>query len=439
MATAATIVTGAVDLTARPCETERMNVLLLGSGGREHALANALAKSPRLTRLLAAPGNPGIAQVAQCLPLDLADHAAIIALARAERINLVVVGPEAPLVAGLVDDLAAAGIAAFGPSRAAARLEGSKGFTKDLCAAQNIPTAGYARFTDAASAIAYVRAQGAPIVVKADGLAAGKGVVVAATVAEAEQAIERIFAGAFGTAEVVVEAVLEGEEASFFALCDGTRALPLASAQDHKRAYDGDLGPNTGGMGAFSPAPIVTPAIEAQVMARIVRPALAGMAAMGAPFRGVLFAGLMIGRDGPQLIEFNARFGDPETQVILPRLEDDLLPLLLASATGTLPEEPLRWSDGAALTVVLAAKGYPDAPEKGAHIGGLEVAARPGVTITHAGTRARGDALEVSGGRVLNVTGEGATLAQARALAYEAIAAVECATAFYRRDIGGRR
>ena len=367
----------------------RINVLLLGSGGREHALALALAESPRLGRLFAAPGNPGIADVGECLALDPERHADVIAACRAEKIGFVVVGPEAPLVGGLVDALEAAGIAVFGPSAAAARLEGSKGFTKDFCARHAIPTAAYRRCDSLATARGYLAEVGAPIVVKADGLAAGKGVTVAATLAEAEAALESVFGGAFGAAgaSVVLEAVLVGEEASFFALCDGTRALPFASAQDHKRVGEGDTGPNTGGMGAYSPAPIVDAAMEARIMREIVRPTLAGMAAEGAPFKGVLFVGLMIGADGPQLIEFNVRFGDPETQAMLPRLEEDLLALLLACAEGTMEERPLRFSDEVALTVVLAAAGYPGAPRKGGIIRGLERC--KGVVVTQAGTSRR--------------------------------------------------
>lgn len=418
-----------------------MNVLLVGSGGREHALALALAKSPLLSQLFVAPGNPGTAEIATNVALDAADHQATVAFCRRQRIGLVVVGPEVPLVAGLVDALAAAGIAAFGPSRDAARLEGSKGFTKDLCRDFAIPTAAYARFADAAAARQYVQAKGAPIVVKADGLAAGKGVIVAASLAEAEAAIDMIFGGAFGAAgtQVVIEEVLDGEEVSFFALCDGTRALAFASAQDHKRAYDGDRGPNTGGMGAYSPAPLMTPALEARVMEAIVRPALAGMRARGTPFKGMLFAGLMIGRDGPQLIEFNVRFGDPETQVILPRLEEDLLPLLLAAAEGRLGERPVRLSGATALTVVLAAKGYPEKPERGSEIKDLaRAAACPGVTIYQAGTRRDGARLVADGGRVLDVTAVGGDVAEARARAYAAVAAIDWPGGFWRSDIGWR-
>ena len=418
-----------------------MNVLLIGSGGREHALANAIAASPRLTKLFCAPGNPGIAAVAECVVVDVSDHAAVVNFCRLMKIDLVVVGPEQPLVEGIVDSLEAAGIAAFGPSKAAAQLEGSKGFTKDLCARANIPTGAYGRFSDRAAALAYVRKQGAPIVVKADGLAAGKGVVVAMTPAEAEAAVEACFEGAFGAAgaEVVVEEFLDGEEASFFALCDGSRAIPLASAQDHKRVGDGDTGPNTGGMGAYSPAPVMTPEIEARVMREIVEPTVKTMAAEGTPFRGVLFVGLMIGSKGPQLIEFNARFGDPETQVILPRVADDLLTLLDSCARGALKAERVALKPVSALTVVLAARGYPAAPEKGAEIRHLDrAAALPDVVVTHAGTKRTGEKLVANGGRVLNVTGFGADVRAARDRAYSGVDVIDFPGGFCRRDIGWR-
>ncbi len=400
-------------------------------------MALALAGSPLLDTLYAAPGNPGIGALAQLLALDPEDHPAVVAACRARRITFVVVGPEAPLVGGLVDALQEAGIAAFGPTKAAAALEGSKAFTKALCDRKGIPTAAYAAFTDAAAAKAYVTAQGAPIVVKADGLAAGKGVVVAADIAEAHAAIDRMFGGAFGAAgaSVVVEAVLEGEEASFFALCDGDRAVPFASAQDHKRLGDGDTGPNTGGMGAYSPAPVLDAACEARVMREIVQPALDGMAEAGAPFKGVLFVGLMIGADGPKLIEFNVRFGDPETQAMLPRLRDDLLALLLACAKGRMKATPARFSAETALTIVLAAQGYPDAPRRGGLIAFDEPA---NATITQAGTRMAGAALVADGGRVLNVTALGDTLEAARRNAYAAIPSIRWSDALYRTDIGAR-
>jgi phosphoribosylamine--glycine ligase len=417
-----------------------MNILLIGSGGREHALANALAKSPRLTKLFAAPGNPGMTGV-ECVSIDVANHAAVIDFCRLMNIGFVVVGPEAPLVAGLVDDLAAASIKAFGPTKAAAQLEGSKGFTKDLCRDFNIPTAAYERFASAEPAKAYIRQRGAPIVVKADGLAAGKGVIVAMKIDEALAAVDTIFGGAFGAAgaEVVVEDFLEGEEASFFALCDGERAVAFASAQDHKRVGDGDTGPNTGGMGAYSPAPVMTPEISDRVMREIIGPTLRGMKARGAPYKGVLFAGLMIGPKGPQLIEFNARFGDPETQVMLPRLQDDLLDLMLQCANGALTSKPVRLSPQTALTVVYAAKGYPDNPERGTEIRNLDKAASlSGIVVTHAGTRLEGGKLLANGGRVLNITAMGDSVRAAQLRAYEALALIDWPGGFYRRDIGWR-
>jgi len=418
-----------------------MNVLLIGSGGREHALAWKLSASPLLAKLYCAPGNGGIAEVAECIPLAVADHTAVIRFCTDNAIDLVIVGPEAPLVAGLVDDLTTAGIKCFGPTQAAAQLEGSKGFTKDLCAEFNIPTAAYGRFTDAESAKAYAAEQKLPVVIKADGLAAGKGVTIAETHAEADAAIEACFAGAFGKAgsEVVVEEFLEGEEASFFALCDGKTALALATAQDHKRVGDGDTGPNTGGMGAYSPAPVITPAIFTRIMDEIIRPTVDAMAKRGTPFTGVLFAGLMITPDGPKLIEYNVRFGDPETQVLMLRLKSDLLPALLACADGVLDRLDLRWSDDAALTVVMAANGYPGAPEVGSEIKGIDAAAAvEGVEIFHAGTRRDGDRLLAHGGRVLNVSAVGATVAEAQARAYEAAARIDWPGGFFRRDIGWR-
>mgnify|MGYP001036171665 CR=1 FL=1 len=418
-----------------------MNVLLIGGGGREHALAWALSASPLLSKLYAAPGNAGIADLAECVALDVADHAAVLAFIAERAIDFVVIGPEAPLVGGLSDALAAAGIKHFGPSKAAAQLEGSKGFTKDLCREAGIPTGAYGRFKDAASAKAYLAGEPVPIVVKADGLAAGKGVVVATTRAEAEAAVDACFAGAFGAAgaEVVIEAFLDGEEASFFALCDGTTALPLATAQDHKRAGDNDTGPNTGGMGAYSPAPVMTPELVQRTMDEIIRPTVAAMAARGTPFKGVLFAGLMITAEGPKLIEYNVRFGDPETQVLMMRLQSDLLAAMVATADGVLDHFDLRWRDDAALTVVLAARGYPSTPEKGTEIKGLDAAgAIAGVQIFHAGTRRDGDRLLADGGRVLNVTALGATVAEAQARAYEAIAKIDWPGGFWRTDIGWR-
>jgi phosphoribosylamine--glycine ligase len=417
-----------------------MNVLLIGSGGREHALAWKLAASPMLTKLYAAPGNPGIAREAELVALDVGDHGAIASFCREKSIDLVVVGPEAPLVVGLADDLRAAGIKVFGPSKAAAQLEGSKGFTKDLCARQNIPTGAYGRFTAAEAAKAYVRDQGAPIVIKADGLAAGKGVTVAMTEAEALAAIDDCFSGAFGSAgaEVVVEEFLDGEEASFFCLCDGTTALPFGTAQDHKRVGDGDTGPNTGGMGAYSPAPVMTPEMIERTMKEIVEPTMLGMAEIGAPFSGVLFAGLMITPGGPKLIEYNVRFGDPECQVLMMRLKDDLLVLLEAAADGQLAHMSARWRDDAALTVVMAAKGYPATPQKGSVIRGLDTAARDGVEIFHAGTAERDGEIVANGGRVLNVTAAAATVGAAQRLAYETVDRIDWPEGFCRRDIGWR-
>jgi phosphoribosylamine--glycine ligase len=418
-----------------------MNILLLGSGGREHALAWKMASSPLVDRLICAPGNPGIAREAECVALDLADHAAVIGYCLANRIDFVVVGPEGPLCAGIVDDLEAAGIKTFGPTRAAARLEGSKGFTKDLCRASGIPTAAYERFQSSESAKAYVRASGAPIVVKADGLAAGKGVVVAQNLAEAEAAIDMMFSGGLGEAgaEVVIEEFLDGEEASFFALCDGQAAIPLASAQDHKRAFDGDKGPNTGGMGAYSPMPFIDPAMSARIMAEIVEPTLQAMRAMGAPYKGVLYTELMMTRAGPKLIEYNVRFGDPECQVLMPRLMSDLVPALLASRDGQLKSFDLRWYPDPALTVVMAAKGYPGEYARGSVIEGLDDAAKvEGVEIFHAGTKADGDRILANGGRVLNVSAIGRTVREAQTRAYEAISRIRWPEGFYRHDIGWR-
>jgi phosphoribosylamine--glycine ligase len=416
-----------------------MNILLLGSGGREHALAWKMAASPLCARLYCAPGNAGIAREAECVALDPADHAAAIAFCQTHKIDLVVVGPEGPLCAGIVDDLEAAGIKAFGPSKAAARLEGSKGFTKDLCRANGIPTAAYERFTAAAAAKAYVRAQGAPIVVKADGLAAGKGVVVATTVAEAEAAVDTMFAGSLGAAgaEVVIEEFLVGEEASFFALCDGASAIPLASVQDHKRVFDGDQGPNTGGMGAYSPAPVMTAEMTKRTMDEIVLPTVRAMQAMGAPYKGVLFAGLMITKDGPKLIEYNVRFGDPECQVLMLRLMSDLVPALLACRDGVLKNFDLRWYPDAALTVVMAVQGYPGNYAKGSAIAGLDAAAQvEGVEIFHAGTKTDGDRVVANGGRVLNVCALGKSVGEAQARAYAAVDKIRWPEGFCRRDIG---
>ena len=400
-----------------------------------------MADSPLTERLYCAPGNAGIAQQAECVALDVADHPAIVTFCHDRRIDLVVVGPEAPLCAGIVDDLESAGIKAFGPGRAAALLEGSKGFTKDLCRDNRIPTAAYARFKDALAARAYIRSHGAPIVVKADGLAAGKGVIVAQSEAEAEAAVDMMFGGGLGAAggELVIEEFLDGEEASFFALCDGETAIPLATAQDHKRAFDGDKGPNTGGMGAYSPAPNIDAAMSSQIMNDIVVPTMRAMKAMGTPYKGVLYAGLMITRQGPKLIEYNARFGDPETQVLMPRLMSDLVPALLASRDGMLKSFDLRWYETPALTVVMAARGYPGHYVRGTVIEGLdEAAAVEGVHIFHAGTKAEGGRILANGGRVLNISATGKTVREAQARAYAAIARIRWPEGFYRCDIGWR-
>ncbi len=416
-----------------------MNILILGSGGREHALAWKIAGSPLTDKLYCAPGNAGIAQEAECVALDIADHKAVIAFCRANKIDLVVVGPEGPLCAGIADDLEKAGIKTFGPGKWAARLEGSKGFTKDLCKANKIPTAAYERFKRGAAAKDYVRRKGAPIVVKADGLAAGKGVVVAQTVAEAEAAIDMMFDGGLGTPawEIVIEDCLVGEEASFFALCDGETAIALASAQDHKRVGDGDKGPNTGGMGAYSPAPIMTAAMNKRVMDEIIQPTVRALAAMGAPYKGVLFAGLMITKDGPQLIEYNVRFGDPECQVLMLRLMSDLVPALLAACDGQLKNFDLRWYPDAALTVVMAAKGYPGHYKKDTLIEGLDDAHQvEGVEIFHAGTKSDGDHILANGGRVLNVCARGNNVREAQRRAYIAVDKIKWPDGFCRRDIG---
>jgi phosphoribosylamine--glycine ligase len=418
-----------------------MNILLLGSGGREHALAWKIAASPLATRLWCAPGNAGIAQEAEIAAIDIADHATVEKFCRDNRVDFVVVGPEAPMVAGIVDHLQAAGIKTFGASRAAAQLEGSKGFTKDLCRRHGIPTAAYERFAAPAPAKAYARMQGAPIVVKADGLAAGKGVVVAETLAEAEAAIDIMFEGGLGAAgaEVVVEEFLAGEEASFFALCDGETAIPLVSAQDHKRVFDGDRGPNTGGMGAYSPAPVMTPAMERRAMDEFVLPTVRAMKAEGMPFKGILYAGLMITADGPKLIEYNVRFGDPECQVLMLRLKSDLVPALIAACDGMLKNFDLRWSDETAITVVMASKGYPGDYAKGTLIEGLnDAAAVEGVEIFHAGTALRDGCVVAAGGRVLNVSAVGRSVADARARAYAAVDRIRWTDGFCRRDIGWR-
>jgi phosphoribosylamine--glycine ligase len=416
-----------------------MHILLLGSGGREHALAWKIAASPLVTKLWCAPGNAGIAREAECVALDIADHDAVIEFCRTNAVDFVVVGPETPLAAGIVDDLVGAGIKAFGPSKQAARLEGSKGFTKALCTEFNIPTGAYGRFTNAADALAYVRQHGAPIVVKADGLAAGKGVVVAEGLREAEDAIAMMFDGAFGAAgaEVVIEEFLSGREISFFALSDGDTAIPLASAQDHKRAFDHDQGPNTGGMGAYSPTPFVTPEIHAEIMAKIILPTVAGMKARGTPFRGILYAGVMLTAEGPKLFEYNVRFGDPECQVLMLRMMSDIVPALLASCDGQLKNFDLRWFDEAALTVVMAARGYPGDYAKGTRIDDLDEAAKvEGVEIFHAGTIAKDGQILANGGRVVNVCASGKSVTEAQRRAYEAIDRIQWPEGFCRRDIG---
>ena len=419
-----------------------MNILIVGGGGREHALAWAAAKSPLCEKLFCAPGNAGMTGLATCLPIGAEDLDALVDFASRENIGLVVVGPEAPLVGGLVDRLEALGIPAFGPNAKAAMLEGSKGFMKDLFAKYNIPTARYARFAEPRAAADYIRAEGAPIVVKADGLAAGKGVILAETEAEALDAVDLIMGQrAFGQAgdELVIEEFLEGEEASFFALVDGQTALPLVSAQDHKAAFDGDKGPNTGGMGAYSPAPVITPKMAETIMQTIIQPTIQGMAAEGRPYRGVLYAGLMITESGPKVLEYNVRFGDPECQVLIARLKSDLVALLSEAAEGRLRDCQIEWREEAALVVVMAARGYPGAYEKGSVIGNLERAGGiAGVDIFHAGTKADGDRVLANGGRVLGVTARGVGVKEARDRAYQAVDLIDWADGFWRRDIGWR-
>jgi len=414
-----------------------MNVLLLGSGGREHALAWKLAQSPLLAKLYAAPGNPGIAEHAECAEITVSDHRAVIDFCLRHSIGFVVIGPEAPLVAGLGDNLRTMGIGVFGPNKAAAQLEGSKGFTKDLCARENIPTAGYVKVESRDGGLAALSDFGLPVVVKADGLAAGKGVTVAMTHEEAEEAIRGIFAVPGGSA--VIEEFLAGEEASLFVLTDGTHLLPFGSAQDHKRVGDGDTGPNTGGMGAYSPAPVLTPALEREAIETIVRPTIEALARMGSPYSGVLYAGLMLTARGPRLIEYNARFGDPECQVLMLRFEGDLLELMIATAKGELAGRPDPvFSADTALTVVMAANGYPDTPETGGAIRGIDAAEATGAKVFHAGTRMDGDTLVASGGRVLGVTAQGPSVRAAQAAAYRAVDAIDFPTGFCRRDIGWR-
>jgi phosphoribosylamine--glycine ligase len=418
-----------------------MKILVVGSGGREHALCWAIAASPLTSKLYCAPGNAGIAAVAECVAIDVMDFERIVAFVAEAGVDFVVIGPDNPIAGGLGDRLAAAGIKHFGPSKAAAELEWSKGFTKELCAAEGIPTARFRRFTDAAAAKDYASDHPLPVVVKADGLALGKGVIIASTRAEASAAIDAMFSGTFGASgqSIVIEEFLEGEEASFFALCDGENVLPFGAAQDHKRVGDGDTGPNTGGMGAYSPAPVFTGEIERQTMERIVLPTARAMKARGRPFKGVLFAGLMITKEGPKLIEYNARFGDPEAQVLMMRLKSDIVTLMLAVADGALKTMDVRWREEAALTVVMAAKGYPEKPLKGTIIRGLErTAAVEGVEIFHAGTALKDGAVIANGGRVLNVTALGRDVAEAQARAYRAVDLIDWPEGFCRRDIGWR-
>ncbi len=416
-----------------------MNILILGGGGREHALAWAIRQNPKCDRLIVAPGNAGIANVAECAELNILSRAEVLEFAQENAIDFVVIGPEAPLAAGVSDALRDAGFLVFGPSQAAAQLEASKAFTKEICDACGAPTAAWARFTDAASARDHVTAEGAPIVVKADGLAAGKGVTVAETIAQAHEAIDAVFNGEFGDMSVVIEEFMAGEEASFFILCDGTDCLPIGTAQDHKRVGDGDTGPNTGGMGAYSPAPILTDALQEQVMARIVRPTMAEMAARGMPFQGVLYAGLMIDKGQARLVEYNVRFGDPECQVLMMRLGGQVLDLLLACAEGRLAEVSVNWADDHALTVVMAAQGYPGPYQKGAPIKGLDSLSETSFAMTfHAGTATQDGRIVAAGGRVLACTGRGATLAEAHDRAYEQVDAIDWPQGFCRRDIGWR-
>jgi phosphoribosylamine--glycine ligase len=418
-----------------------MNILILGSGGREHSLAWAVKQNPKCDHLICAPGNAGMAQIAECHALDINDGAAVVAFCQTHKIDFCIIGPEAPLAAGVADDLRAANILTFGPSATAARLEASKAFTKEICDASGAPTAAYAHFTDADAAKAYIKSQGAPIVVKADGLAAGKGVIVAMTESEALAAIDDMFDGSFGDAgaEVVIEEFMEGEEASFFILSDGTSILPIGTAQDHKRAYDGDEGPNTGGMGAYSPAPVLTDALQDKAIAEIIQPTIDEMAKRGTPYEGVLYAGFMIKDGQPRLVEYNARFGDPECQVLMIRLGAQALDMLLACAEHRLSDAKINWADDHALTVVLAANGYPGSYVKNTEIKGLNaIAQNSKAQIFHAGTASNGDTTLATGGRVLNVTSRGDTLAEARNAAYALIDQIDWPEGFHRKDIGWR-
>ncbi|GFE65937.1 phosphoribosylamine--glycine ligase [Litoreibacter roseus] len=418
-----------------------MNILILGGGGREHSLAWAVKQNPKCDRLIVAPGNAGLTSIAECAAFDIEDPSAVVEFAVAQSIDFVIVGPEAPLAAGVADALRAADILTFGPSAAAARLEASKAFTKEICDAAGAPTAGYARFTDAAAATAYIEDQGAPIVIKADGLAAGKGVVVAMTEDEAITAVQDMLGGAFGEAgaEVVIEEFMDGEEASFFVLCDGTDVLPIGTAQDHKRAYDGDAGPNTGGMGAYSPAPVLTDASAARALSEIIQPCVDEMARRGTPYQGVLYAGLMIKDGQPRLVEYNVRFGDPECQVLMMRLGAQALDLMHACAEGRLAGRPVHWAEDHAITIVMATDGYPGSYEKGSAIRGLDELPEDSKAMTfHAGTALKDGQIVATGGRVLNVTARAETLSEARDKAYEMTRQIDWPEGFYRKDIGWR-
>ena len=418
-----------------------MNILILGGGGREHSLAWAIKQNPKCDRLIVAPGNAGIAQLAECADFDVMSGTAVLEFVQEQAIDFVVIGPEAPLAAGVADQLRDAGILVFGPSKAAAELEASKAFTKAICDAASAPTAAYGHFTNAEAAKAYVQTQGAPIVVKADGLAAGKGVIIAETVDQAVAAIDDMFDGSFGEAgaEVVIEEFMMGEEASYFILCDGENVLPIGTAQDHKRVGDGDTGPNTGGMGAYSPAPVLTDAIAQKAIDEIIRPTMAEMVRRGTPYQGILYAGLMIENGQPRLVEYNVRFGDPECQVLMMRLGAQVLDLLIAASEGRLNEVKPNWADDHAVTVVLAAKGYPDAYEKGTVIGGLDALQSDSMNMVfHAGTAERDGLIVANGGRVLNVTARGDSLAEAQQRAYAMVDKIDWADGFCRRDIGWR-
>ena len=418
-----------------------MNILILGGGGREHSIAWAVKQNPKCDRLIVAPGNAGIAGIAECAALDIENGDHVAEFAAQNAVDFVIIGPEAPLAAGVADRLRAAGILCFGPSQAAARLEASKSFTKEICAASGAPTAAWARFTEAAAAKDYIRAKGAPIVVKADGLAAGKGVIVAMREEEALAAVEEMFSGAFGAAgaEVVIEEFMEGEEASFFVLCDGENVLPIGTAQDHKRVGEGDTGPNTGGMGAYSPAPVMSAEVEARAMEEIIRPTIAEMARRGTPYQGVLYAGLMIREGRPRLVEYNVRFGDPECQVLMMRLGAQALDLMQAAAEGRLDGCRVNWAEDHALTVVMAAKGYPGAYQKGSEIRGLgRLPEDSHHMVFHAGTAGREGRIKANGGRVLNVTARGGSLREARDRAYGMVDRIDWPEGFFRRDIGWR-